>query len=385
MNEAAVNASAVYRNALTPRQHLADRENQLDILHLENRDLTWEKMVEWNAGLELGLWDNRISATLDFYARNSYDLIDLVATSGVGGQYYKYANFGDMRTQGVELGLHTVNVKTSDFKWSTSFTFSAMHQEVTRLLNAPTAFDMVAGRGRGNIVGFSRGSLFSFNYDGLDINGLPTFHFGRYPTNSGEYSHIAGADFSDTQYNKTYLRYHGPIEPQITGGLSNTLSWKQWELSVFFTMQAGNKIRLNPTFDPSFADLNVFSTRYRDRWLNPGDELRTDVPVLPSQALIEQVGRENIERAYNTYNYSQEMVADGSFVRLKNVALAYRLSESVAKKLSFSSATVRLNVTNPLLIYADPRLHGQDPEYYRSGGVALPTPRQVTLSLSLGF
>ena len=385
MNEAAVNASAVYRNALTPRQHLADRENQLDILHLENRDLTWEKMVEWNAGLELGLWDNRISATLDFYARNSYDLIDLVATSGVGGQYYKYANFGDMRTQGVELGLHTVNVKTSDFKWSTSLTFSAMHQEVTRLLNAPTAFDMVAGRGRGNIVGFPRGSLFSFNYDGLDINGLPTFHFGRYPTNSGEYSHIAGADFSDTQYNKTYLRYHGPIEPQITGGLSNTLSWKQWELSVFFTMQAGNKIRLNPTFDPSFADLNVFSTRYRDRWLNPGDELRTDVPVLPSQALIEQVGRENIERAYNTYNYSQEMVADGSFVRLKNVALAYRLAEGVAKKMHFTSATLRLNVTNPLLIYADPRLHGQDPEYYRSGGVALPTPRQVTLSLSLGF
>lgn len=385
MNEAAVNASAVYRNALTPRQHLADRENQLDILHLENRDLTWEKMMEWNVGLELGLWDNRVSATLDGYARNSYDLIDLVATSGVGGQYYKYANFGDMRTQGVELGLHTVNVKTSDFKWSTSFTFSAMHQEVTRLLNAPTAFDMVAGRGRGNIVGFPRGSLFSFNYDGLDINGLPTFHFGRYPTNSGEYSHIAGADFSDTQYNKTYLRYHGPIEPQITGGLSNTLSWKQWELSVFFTMQAGNKLRLNPTFDPSFADLNVFSTRYRDRWLNPGDELRTDVPVLPSQALIEQVGRENIERAYNTYNYSQEMVADGSFVRLKNVALAYRLVEGVAKKMHFTSATLRLNVTNPLLIYADPRLHGQDPEYYRSGGVALPTPRQVTLSLSLGF
>ena len=385
MNEAAVNASAVYRNALTPRQHLADRENQLDILHLENRDLTWEKMMEWNVGLELGLWDNRISATLDFYARNSYDLIDLVATSGVGGQYYKYANFGDMRTQGVELGLHTVNVKTSDFKWSTSLTFSAMHQEVTRLLNAPTAFDMVAGRGRGNIVGFPRGSLFSFNYDGLDINGLPTFHFGRYPTNSGEYSHIAGADFSDTQYNKTYLRYHGPIEPQITGGLSNTLSWKQWELSVFFTMQAGNKLRLNPTFDPSFADLNVFSTRYRDRWLNPGDELRTDVPVLPSQALIEQVGRENIERAYNTYNYSQEMVADGSFVRLKNVALAYRLAEGMAKKMHFTSATLRLNVTNPLLIYADPRLHGQDPEYYRSGGVALPTPRQVTLSLSLGF
>lgn len=385
MNEEAVNASAIYRSGITPRHDLTFRENQLDILHLENRDLTWEKMYEWNVGLELGLWNNRLSATLDLYARNSYDLIDLVATSGIGGQYYKYANFGDMRTQGIELGLHTQNIKTSDFSWNTSLTFSAMHQEVTRLLNAPTALDMVAGRGRGNIVGFPRGSLFSFNFDGLDINGLPTFAFGRYPSNVGEYAHIAGADFLDTQYNKTYLRYHGPIEPQITGGLSNTLTYRQWEFSFFITMQAGNKLRLNPTFDPSFADLNVFSTRYRDRWLNPGDEFHTDVPVLPSQALIDKVGRENIERAYNTYNYSQEMVADGSFVRLKNVALAYRLPQQVTKKWRLSTASLRLNVTNPLLLYANARLHGQDPEYYRSGGVALPTPRQVTLTLALGF
>jgi len=79
------------------------------------------------------------------------------------------------------------------------------------------------------------------------------------------------------------------------------------------------------------------------------------------------------------------MVADGSFVRLKNVAVAYTLSSAHLKRLPLSSASLRLNVTNPLLIYADKRLHGQDPEYYRSGGVALPTPRQITLTLNLGF
>ena len=65
----------------------------------KNRDLTWEKMYELNFGLELGLFGNRISATFDVYQRNSFDLIDLIRTSGVGGQYYKYANFGDMRTR----------------------------------------------------------------------------------------------------------------------------------------------------------------------------------------------------------------------------------------------------------------------------------------------
>ena len=385
MNEEAINANAIYKSGIVNRHYFNDRENKLDILHLENRDLTWEKMYELNIGLELGLFNNRISTTLDVYQRNTFDLIDLVRTSGVGGQYYKYANFGDMRTRGMELGVHTKNIVTDSFSWSTSLTLSAMDQEITRLLNAPNAFDMVAGRGRGNIVGYPRGSLFSFNFQGLNNNGLPTFNFGRYPASQGELTNIAGADFLDAQYAKSYLLYHGPIEPRVIGGLSNTLKYKGWELSFFLTMQAGNKIRLNPTFDPEFGDLNVFSKSYYNRWLNPGDEFKTNVPVLPSQELIAKVGKENIERAYNTYNYSQQMVADGSFVRMKNISLAYDIPENFLKKVRLRSMNLRLNVTNPFLIYADKKLKGQDPEYYKSGGVSLPTPKQYTVTLNIGF
>lgn len=385
MNEEAINANAIYKSGIVNRHYFNDRENKLDILHLENRDLTWEKMYELNIGLELGLFNNRISTTLDVYQRNTFDLIDLVRTSGVGGQYYKYANFGDMRTRGMELGVHTKNIVTDSFSWSTSLTLSAMDQEITRLLNAPNAFDMVAGRGRGNIVGYPRGSLFSFNFQGLNNNGLPTFNFGRYPASQGELTNIAGADFLDAQYAKSYLLYHGPIEPRVIGGLSNTLKYKGWELSFFLTMQAGNKIRLNPTFDPEFGDLNVFSKSYYNRWLNPGDEFKTNVPVLPSQELIAKVGKENIERAYNTYNYSQQMVADGSFVRIKNISLAYDIPENFLKKVRLRSMNLRLNVTNPFLIYADKKLKGQDPEYYKSGGVSLPTPKQYTVTLNIGF
>ena len=385
MNEEAVSANSIYKSGIVNRYDFNNRENKLNIIHLENRDLTWEKMYELNIGLELGLFDNRISTTLDVYQRNTFDLIDLVRTSGVGGQYYKYANFGDMRTQGVELGLHTKNIVTDKFSWNTSVTLSAMNQKITRLLNTPNAFDMVVGRGRGNIVGYAKGSLFSFNYQGLNNNGLPTFDFGLYPSNKGEYSNIAGADFLDTQYTKTYLLYHGPIEPQVIGGLSNTLKYKDWTLSFFLTMQAGNKIRLNPTFDPEFGDLNVFSKSYYNRWLNPGDEYITDVPVLPSHELIAKIGKENIERTYNTYNYSQNMVADGSFVRLKNVSLEYNVPNKLLEKMKIHSASVRLNVTNPVLIYSDKKLKGQDPEYYKSGGVSLPTPKQYTLTLNIGF
>ena len=385
MNEEAVNANSVYQGGTTSPRRYQDRENALRIRHLENRDLTWEKMYELNLGLETAWAGDRVRATVDLYQRNAFDLIDLVRTSGIGGQYYKYANFGDMRTQGIELSLSTTNIETKELSWSSSLTLSLMNQKITRLRNTPNALDMVAGRGRGNLVSYPKGSLFSYNFQGLNSHGLPTFDFGLYPTNHGEDANVYSADFSDTQYTKSYLTYHGPIEPQVIGGLSNTLRYGLWDLTLFITAQAGNKIRLNPTFDPTFADLNVFSGEYRNRWMNPGDEQHTDVPTIPSQDLINAVGRENIERAYSTYNYSQLRVADGSFVRLKHVSLGYRVSEAFAKKLRLQSAKLQLSLTNPFLIYSDKRLRGQDPEYYRAGGVSLPTPRQYTLSLQIGF
>lgn len=385
MNEYAINSTAVYINRIINRYKFEDRENALKILHLENRDLTWEKIYELNFGVDAGFFRNRLTATLDLYQRNSFDLIDLIRTSGIGGQYYKYANFGDMQTRGVELTLGSKNIVKKDFSWSSNFTFSYHNQKITRLLNTPNTFDMVSGAGRGNIVGFARGSLFSFNYQRLTTEGLPTFDFGLYPMNNRPDASIVGADFLDAQYSKTYLIYHGAIEPNIISGISNTFRYKDFDFSFFITAQAGNKIRLNPTFDPTFADLNVFGKNYYNRWLNPEDEWKTDMPVIPSKDLIELMGKENIERAYNTYNYSQMRVADGSFVRMKNISVGYTVPKKSVKKWKIESFNIRLQATNPFLIYSDKKLNGQDPEFYRSGGVSLPTPKQYTITLNIGF
>lgn len=385
MNENAINSSVIFQNAITPRYDFSQRENALKILHLENRDLTWEKMYELNIGLDAGFFKNRISTTIDLYQRNSFDLIDLIRTSGVGGQYYKYANFGDMKTRGIEISVNSRNISKENFSWSSNLTFSFMQQKITRLLNTPNAFDMVSGAGRGNIVGYARGSLFSYNFQGLNNYGLPTFDFGLYPLNNRANANVVGADFLDTQYTKSYLIYHGPTEPNIIGGFANTFKLKNWEFSFFITAQAGNKIRLNPSFDPAFADLNVFTQNYYQRWLNPGDEYITEMPTIPSKDLIQLISQENIERAYNTYNYSQNRVADGGFVRMKNISLGYNIPKDYSNKLGMSSISVRIQAVNPFLIYSDKKLNGQDPEFYRSGGVSLPTPKQYTVTLNIGF
>ena len=99
--------------------------------------------------------------------------------------------------------------------------------------------------------------------------------------------------------------------------------------------------------------------------MNPGDERKTNIPVIPSQDLIRNIGKENIEKAYNTYNYSQNRVADGSFVRMKNISLGYRLPQRFLSHLKIKQMNVKVNVTNPFLIYSDRKLNGQDPEFYR--------------------
>lgn len=385
MNEQVINSTSIFGSGITNRIDSKDRENLIELIHLQNRDLTWEKMYELNLGIDLGFWNNKTNVVLDVYQRNSFDLIDLVRTSAIGGQYYKFANFGDMKTRGIELTIQNKILDIGAFKWKTSFVASYYHQQITRLNNKPTALDLVSGTGKANMLGYPRGALFSYKFKGLQENGLPTFDFGNYPFENEPYPEISGANFSDSKYVQSYLKYEGALEPNFTAGLSSTFTYKNFELSFFITAQGGNKIRLQPTFDPSFADLNVFSKDYYDRWLYSGDENKTNVPVIPSVDLIKKIGNNNIVQAYSTYNYSDVKVADGSFIRMKNISLGYTLSTSLAKHFGVKGAQFKLQATNPFLIFSDKKLRGQDPEFYQTGGVSVPVFRQYTLLFSVTF
>ena len=119
--------------------------------------------------------------------------------------------------------------------------------------------------------------------------------------------------------------------------------------------------------------------------MNPGDENYTNVPVIASQRLLSNYGANSLAVAYNTYNYSTERIADGGFVRLKNISLGYEFPDHFKKNMGLTTFSLRAMATNPWLIYSDKKLRGQDPEFFRSGGVAMPVTSQYTLTLNVGF
>ena len=157
------------------------------------------------------------------------------------------------------------------------------------------------------------------------------------------------------------------------------MRWKNFRLNVFLTYSFGNKVRLDPVFSNSYDDMTALPREFKNRWTLPGDEAYTTIPVIASKRQDEQ--DQYLERAYSAYNYSTERVADGGFIRLKEVSLTYDLPKSFLEKIRFSSASLKLQATNLCLLYADKKLNGQDPEFFNAGGVAVPNPKQFTLTL----
>jgi hypothetical protein len=118
----------------------------------------------------------------------------------------------------------------------------------------------------------------------------------------------------------------------------------------------------------------------------PGDEAVTAIPAIASKSQVDRYGSTAMRTAYNAYNYSTERIANGDFIRLKEVALTYTMPDGWLKKTSFiNRASVKFAATNLCLLYADKKLNGQDPEFINSGGVAAPITKQFTATVRLGF
>ncbi|KRD57738.1 SusC/RagA family TonB-linked outer membrane protein [Flavobacterium sp. Root935] len=376
----ATNSLAIYKSFISNRLNLDDRETGIEIDQLQNSDLTWEKQFETNIGLDLGMFNNRVQFVTDVYRRKAFDLVDYVITSGIGGQRIKQGNNANMETKGLEVGITTQNIVSRDFKWSTTLNFSVFNQEITKLENKPTAFDLVDGNG-GNAIGHPRNSIYSYQFTGLNNQGLPTFVMAP-----GETDNITGANFQDNDNVTNYLKYEGSIEPNKSVGLANTFTYKNWSLYVFIVGSGGNKVRLNPIYDSQYDDLTVFTKDFTNRWINPGDENYTNVPVIADKRLITDYGGQNmLQRAYNTYNYSDVRIADGDFVRLKNISLSWEFPKELKSKLGVSTFTLKGSAVNPWLIYSDKKLNGQDPEFRNTGGVAFPITSQYTFTLNVSL
>ncbi len=352
-----------------------DVETFLRIEDLTNTELTWEKLNEFNVGLDFSLKNNRLSGSLNYYIRNAYDLIGTVQTSGIGGDVLKTGNFADMDAIGYEVSLSSLNLQKGDFTWRTDFNFGYTKDEITRLDFGPRLVDAI-GQGGAAVLGGPRRGLYSTKFAGLNFQGIPEFF-----DENGE--RVFQYDLQSRDDLTTILTLEGPVEPRGAGGLNNVFSYKGITLSALLSYKFDYKIRLNDAFFGTYNDIDALPGELVNRWAVSGDEDLTNIPVILDRDVSLSNG--DVVLAYELYNKSTERVADGSYIRLKTVRLAYQLPLSWLSRFGLSTANISVEGQNLALLYSDSKLNGQDPEFFRTGGVALPQPKVLTFSLNIGI
>jgi TonB-linked SusC/RagA family outer membrane protein len=366
--------AVIFKSENIWRLNTSTNEPALSLSDIGNASLTYEKKKEFNIGFELGFLNNRINLDADFYTRHNYDLIGALVAMGIGGQIDKEGNIAEMDSKGMEATLTTKNIIGKDFRWTTNITFSTFSNKITKLDTHRRMIDMITGTGFAK-EGYAHRTLFSIPFAGLDENGIPLVYDQE--GNKVQYLNFQERDDLD------FLKAEGPVEPTLTGGFGNLFRYKNFSLNVFLTYSFGNKLRLDPVFSSSYSDLSAMPKEFSNRWIMPGDENLTTVPIIATYRQY-KTGHDT-RYAYSAYNYSTERVADGGFVRLKDISLGYDVPSQLLTSVGINTLSLKLQATNLWLLYADKKLNGQDPEFYNTGGVASPVPRQITFTLSLGL
>jgi len=380
------NSLAVFQSYSPYRPSTDASETGIQLADLENSELTYEKKHELNIGVALGFIENRINLEVDWYRRNNFDLIGYVQTMGVGGQTTKLANDATMQSTGVEFTLSTINFREKNFSWTTDWIFGWAANKITKLDSYSQVYSLVNGYGR--IVGYPVGALFSIPFAGLTEEGLPTF-YGNDGTliTPKNYEELNFQEYDPEQIK--YLKYEGTIDPTITGSFGNTFGFLENSLkvNVYFTYSFGGVVRLDPlcyVYSSQYNDLTASMKEMKNRWVVPGDENVTTIPAIATTRQYSTIN--NLSWAYSAYNYSDQRVAKSDFIRLKELSISYDIpAKYFAGQKAVSGFMVKLSSQNLWLAYADKKLNGRDPEFYNTGGVSSPNPRQFTLTVRLGL
>ena len=333
-----------------------------------NFNLTYEKMYELNLGVNFGLFDERISTGLTFFNRQGRDLIDQVNPQGTGGFVDGlYGNVAQMTSNGVEVSLTTQNIRSKDFSWSTSVTYTHNTNKVTRLNTNPSVTNLTSGAAR---QGYPLNSLFSIPFYKLDANGHPRFFLpsgadvlpdGRHITSPRTGGQVAWTAYAPDEID--YLVYSGTKTPTDLGGINNSFSYKNFRLGVYIYYSFGAVMRLPEQFATQYNDYQVMGKEFNRRWLRAGDEDRTDVPVIATDA--HRQANPYLSNAYENYNKSNVRVAKTDYVQLRDISLSYTVPKSFVQRLRFSSLALKLQASNVALLYADKKLNGALPYSYQ--------------------
>jgi len=317
--------------------------NAVQLTSLDNPNLKWETSYQQDYGIDLGLFDNRISITADYYKTITKDLLFNRPLPGVSGIASQLQNVGELENKGWELAINSKNFIGADFTWSTSFNISSNKNKVLKLadnkdlLINSTPGHFLATESQILRVGQPVGSFFGFIYDGVIQQGEAVLP-GNFETIAGgeKFRDVNGDGKLDSQ-DKTII---GNPNPDFIFGLNNDFTYKNLDLNIFFQGSQGGEI-LNYTLMELASGNNNATTEVLNSWTPTNTN--TNVPI----------------NAARTKRVTSRFVYDGSYVRLKNISLGYSLDDKIVSKMGLSKVRFYISGQNLWTITNYP---GTDPE-----------------------
>jgi TonB-linked SusC/RagA family outer membrane protein len=340
-----------------------------------NDSLRWESLTQGDVGLEVGLFKERLQLTVDYYNKATKDLLLARPLVGSSGFTAVNQNIGEISNTGWEFSITATEFSTRDFVWTTSFNISFNKNIVKKISGSP----FPSGFASWTQEGYALGSFYGYKAIGLfnsaaDVAKSPTQFQGTAPGD------IKFADLNhDGVINSSDQTILGNANPKYYGGLTNTFSYKGFDLTVFFQFNEGNKIfNENRVFAEGMNSLFGQYATTAKRW-EPTDT-NTNMP----RAIF---GDPNGNAALN----STRFLEDGSFIRLKNLIFAYNLPASIASKAKLRSAKVFFQGTN---LKTWTKYSGFDPEVSTFPGantspgtdfLTYPQAKSWTFGIDLGF
>ena len=308
-----------------------------------NENLLWEKNNITNLGVEFTLFNNRLQGTFEWFYKVSDNLLFDVPLPISTGNISGYQNVGSMKNTGVELQLGYNAIMTGKFNWRVDLNLTHFKNEITRLPAVQSERGITKGTKK-LLVGHSIYDFWMPEYAGVDAsNGDPLY-----------YEDVLGADGKPTGerlvtnvYNKATSYFQGGTAlPDISGGITNSFNYKNFDLSFLLTFAYGGLF-----YDGNYAGImhrgdagSAWSTDILGRWQKPGDV--TTVPRLQNEV----AGQEGI---------STRWLFDASYLNVKNITLSYRLPPAITNRLSIDGLQLFFNVDNAFLFTAK---KGMDPQ-----------------------
>ena len=362
---------------------------EMEIQQAPNPDLKWETTASFNAGLEIALFDNRLSLDIDYYLDKSKDLIAYKGVSSVSGFSGKYVNYANVTNQGLDVALSGTILKSKDWNWTAAFNMGYVKNEVTKSKStAQTKYLVQSVYTPGEVYeGKPVNGMFSYRFAKLDGKGMPMFY-----DKDGNVLGVDSDEIVNFPYDIENLKYEGTRDPMLSGGLNTRVAYKNVSLSMLFAFGLKNVVRLPSRAYVSApnSDENANSS-IKDRWRPGQDNTGKTIPALSSGDGLIMTADDNFY-ATDWYNLSDATVVPGDYLRFRNLMVEYRLPLRWVNKVvigdkKLSSVTLKFQAQN-LFVLADKRLKGYDPEtinYTTNAYGSLPLARIFTLGLNVNF